>query len=210
MISYEQRITDWMEDLYSKQPVPGGGGASALAGAMAASLDGMVANLTSGKKKYAEYQERIEEILVKSAELKDAFLRQMEEDKIAFEPLSKAYSLPKNTPEELEERDRIMQAALLAATRPPMEMMRLGTKTVDLCEELTVCGSRIAISDVGVSLAMARSAVEGAMMNVVINARLLKDEAKKEAYMKEAEEILADTRERTARLYEVVYSSLKG
>ena len=209
MVSYEQRITDWMDELYSKKPVPGGGGASALCGAMAASLDGMVANLTSGKKKYAEYQERIEEILVKSADLKEKFLRQMEEDAVAFEPLSKAYSLPKETEEQLAERDKIMQAALLAAIEPPMQMMRLGAEVTDLCEELTVCGSRIAISDVGVSLTMARSAVEGAMMNVVINARLLKDETKKQAYLSEAEEILKDTREKTGRLYQVVLDSLK-
>ena len=208
MSSFERKIDEWMEDLYSKKPVPGGGGASALCGAMAASLDGMVANLTSGKKKYAEYQDQIEEILVQSDALKNEFLKQMEEDAIQFEPLSRAYSLPKNTPEEQIERDRIMQAALLAAIEPPMEMMRLGAKTVELCEQLTVCGSRIAISDVGVSLTMARSAVEGAMMNVVINARLLKDEEKKHAYLSEAESILATTREKTERLYKVVLDSL--
>ena len=167
----DKSLDQFLEELSSSAPVPGGGGASAAAGAMAASLGSMVANLTTGKKKYAEYQTEIEEIIVKAQALRDVFKALIVKDAECFEPLSKAYSIPKDEPG----RDEKLEECLKVAASAPYEMVLKAEETAEVLARLAVIGSRLAISDVGVGATLCTSAAEGAAMNVYINTKLMKD-----------------------------------
>ncbi len=166
---------DFLEKLASGDPTPGGGGASAFCAALATALAGMVANLTSGKKKYAEYQADIERILADAERLRRQFEDLVNADAEVFAPLSKAYGLPKNTPEEIAAREQIMEKCLKDASSVPLQIMEKITEAIALHEELAQKGSRLVISDVGVGAAFCRSALVGASLNVSINTALMKN-----------------------------------
>ena len=158
---------DWFEALSSSAPVPGGGGASALAGAGGAALCMMVANLTVGKKKYAEQEELMKEFLIRLEKLRDESLTLIEEDAKGFEPLAAAYSLPSSTDEEKAEKEK--------ACEVPIAIMEKGAEILDIAVELAEKGSVMAVSDVGVAVQFIRAAVLGASMNVYINTKSMKD-----------------------------------
>ena len=112
----EKKTTEFLNVLSSSAPVPGGGGASAAVGAFGAALGMMVANLTVGKKKYADVEAEMIEICGRLEKIRDRLIVLTDEDAKAFEPLSKAYGLPKNTPEEKAEKERILEQALYEAS----------------------------------------------------------------------------------------------
>ncbi len=143
--------------LASAAPTPGGGGAAALAGALAVALGNMVGSLTVGKKKYADVEDRIKELNAASEELRGKLLAQMDEDAKAFEPLSKAYGIPKDAPG----RDEELERCLHAAAEPPMNILRLSCEAMDLIAEYAEKGSRLVISDAGCAAAMAEAALRG-------------------------------------------------
>ena len=164
-------IVTFTDELCSNAPVPGGGGASALMGAVSAALCSMVGELTTGKKKYAEYQIDIERILGDAKYLNSEMLDLMQKDADAFEPLAKAYGIPKEDPE----RDDILEAALVVAAQAPFDIVMKCKEVSALVDELVTKGSRLAISDVGVAAAACRAAATGAAMNVYINTKLMKN-----------------------------------
>lgn len=204
----EKTVEQFMSELASKAPVPGGGGAAAIAGALGTALSSMVANLTTGKKKYAAYQEDIDRILERSEQLWNRFLELMEEDARVFEPLSKAYGLPKSTPEETAYRENVMEEALLAASLTPLAMMETVAEAVALHEELAVKGSVLAVSDVGVGVKLLEAALHGASLNVYINTRLMKNREKAEELNARTEELISRCEERCHRVFEEVRGKL--
>jgi len=131
----------------------------------------MVGNLTSGKKKYAEYQQDIERIIADAVALNEKMLSLIEKDAEAFEPLAKAYSIPKEEPG----RDEILEKALYEAAMAPLEIVKCSAEVSALIKELVVKGSRLAISDVGVAASACEACAKGAAMNVYINTKLMKD-----------------------------------
>ncbi len=169
----QQPIGAFAQALASSAPVPGGGGASALVGALGAALASMVANLTSGKKKYAEYQEDLDRILEDAAELRETLLYQIDEDAKCFEPLSRAYGVPKDDPK----RSEILEEALQLACTAPLSIMKTAARAVELHLELLEKGSRLILSDVGVGALCCKTAMMGASLNILINAGLMKDTA---------------------------------
>lgn len=171
----QQTIEEFITSLSSKSPVPGGGGASALGGAIGSSLGSMVGNLTIGKKKYAAVQEDIQLLLEKLSNNTEELLLLMDKDAAAFEPLSKAYSLPKETEEEKLQKEQIMEEALYQASLVPLEIMEKAYEGILLQEELSEKGTRIAISDVAVGVMFLRSALLGAFINVQINTKSMKN-----------------------------------
>lgn len=171
----QQTIEEFITSLSSKSPVPGGGGASALGGAIGSSLGSMVGNLTIGKKKYAAVQEDIQLLLEKLSNNTEELLLLMDKDAAAFEPLSKAYSLPKETEEEKLQKEQIMEEALYQASLVPLEIMEKAYEGILLQEELSEKGTRIAISDVAVGVMFLRSALLGAFINVRINTKSIKN-----------------------------------
>ena len=165
------RLTEFCNELASKAAVPGGGGASSAAGALGASLASMVCNLTIGKKKYAAYVEDLTRILKSAQTLKDELLKGIDDDARAFEPLSKAYSIPKDSTDRAE----IMEDALRKACEAPMKIMECCCRAIELHSELADKGSAIAISDVGVGVMLCKAALIGASLNVVINVKSMQD-----------------------------------
>jgi formiminotetrahydrofolate cyclodeaminase len=185
-------IPDFIGVLASKEPVPGGGGASALTGAIGAALGNMVGSLTVGKKKYAEVEAEIIELKRKSDELQDALLRLIDRDAEDFAPLAKAYSLPAYTPEQQAEKDRVMEAALRGAAAPPFEIMKRCAEAIDVIEGFAAKGSKLAVSDAGVGAAFCKAALVGASLNVFINTKAMKDRAYAEKLNADADRLLAE------------------
>lgn len=157
--------------LASKAATPGGGGASALVGAIGTALGSMVGNLTVGKKKYAHVEADIYAAMEKLEAIRADLLELIDRDAEAFEPLSKAYSIPKDAPN----RPEIMEAALKAAAAVPMDIMRTVCRAIELHGELCEKGSMLALSDVGVGVTCCRAALVGASLNVFINTKSLSD-----------------------------------
>ena len=197
----------FVEVLASKAPVPGGGGASSLVGAIGTALGNMVGSLTLGKKKYADVQDDIIALKAKADTLQMELLDLVQKDAEMFEPLSKAYGLPKETEEQKAEKARIMEAALKDACSVPLLIMEKCCEAIELHKEFAAKGSALAISDVGVGVACCRAALLGASLNVFINTKSMTDKAyaaeineKAEAmiskYAAMADAIFADVRAR--------------
>lgn len=206
MAMTEMRMDEFLNELSSKAAVPGGGGASGYAAALGMALGTMVANLTTGKKKYAEYQEEIEDIIDKSQILTGELAEFMDKDAESFEPLSKAYGLPKDTEEQIQEKDRIMEAALLDASKTPLELMEKIYESMLILQRLSVVGSSLAISDVGVGIQMAKAALNGASLNVFINTKLMKNTDAAKDFNAKADEIL----DKGNKLADDVYAGVVG
>lgn len=209
MMMLEMKTTEFLEELSSKAPVPGGGGASAAVGAFGAALGMMVANLTVGKKKYAAVEAEILAALEELGKLRDRLVALTDRDAQAFEPLSRAYGLPKNTEEEKAAREKVMESALYDASVAPLEIMETVLASMDLLEVLGEKGSRLALSDVGVGILFAQAALEGASLNVFINTRLMKDRGRAEELNGRADRMIAEGRGKKERIYSQVLQSVK-
>ena len=199
-------LAAFIKELSSKSPTPGGGGASALVGAIGVSLCTMVANLTAGKKKYAPYQEDLERILSGSAASAGILLKLIDKDSEAFEPLSKAYGIPKDAPG----RNEILEESLVAACSVPMDILREASNAVDMLEQLSIKGSRLVLSDVGVAAAALRAAMEGAAMNVYINTKLMKNRDHAFQINADAQVFLNEGVNRCSAIYEHIANELRG
>lgn len=198
-------MNDFILQLASGSPTPGGGGAAALIGAVGTALCSMVANLTSGKQKYAEYQHDIERILDSTAVSIQTLMSLIQKDADVFEPLSCAYRIPKDN----LERDSILQEALKNACTVPLEVMRELIIVTDIIEELSVKGSRLAISDIGVAASACRCSAECAVMNVYINTKLIADRNYTDEINRTAEKLLDDCKNRCDRIYTKITDELR-
>ena len=206
----ESKMNDFIKVLSSAEPVPGGGGASGYAAAIGMALGNMVASLTTGKKKYAEYQEEIEEILAKGEKVAQELMEFIDKDAEAFEPLAKAYGLPKNTEEEIAERTRIMEQALKEASEAPLALMEKIMEALTLVLRLSEIGSKIAISDAGVGAQLCKAALNGASLNVFINTKLMKDRELAEQMNAKADVMLAKGNQMADEAYDRVVKAIRG
>ena len=198
-------MNNFLTELASSAPVPGGGGASALVGAVSCALCSMVANLTTGKKKYAQYQDRIDELLPFLEKMREELMADIKLDADAFYPLSQAYSIPKDTPN----RDEVMENALLTASNAPMKIVEDVSRLVPILEELEVIGSRLAISDVAVAAAACSTALKGAVMNIYINTKSMKNRKVADAMNQKAQNLVEDGTKRCDAVYEKIASGLR-
>lgn len=188
----QKSCVDFIEVLASKAAVPGGGGAAALAGAIGMALGSMVCNLTTGKKKYAQYEETIKEILAKASKLEKELLSMIDKDAEGFYPLSKAYGLPTSTEEERQYKAETMEKCLKVACEVPMNIVRLCFDSIKLHEELVDKGSKLAISDVGCGVQCLRAAILSGQLNVIINVNSMKDREYAEKIEKECNQLVQD------------------
>lgn len=205
----EQKMDEFLQVLSSSAPVPGGGGASAYVAAIGMALGAMVANLTTGKKKYAEYQQEIEETIDKADILVKELAVFMDKDAESFEPLSKAYGLPKDTPQQIEERAVIMENALVKASEAPLELMEKIIEAEEVLDRLSIIGSNLAISDAGVGIQMAKAALNGASLNVFINTKLMKNRETAEMMNQKADELLYKGNEIADKVFAVVMGKIR-
>ena len=137
-------IQEFLDVLSSKEPVPGGGGASALAGALGNALGQMVSNLTIGKKKYALVEDEIKELAERMKGIQGQFSALADQDAKVFAPLAKCYSLPSGTEEEKAYKAEVMEARLLDASLVPMEIMEKASEMLEIMDILADKGSRMA------------------------------------------------------------------
>ena len=163
--------TEFVTVLASNAPVPGGGGASALVGAIGPALGNMVGSLTVGKKKYADVEEEIIALKAKCDKLQAELLEQIALDAVGFEPLSKAYGIPKDNPD----RDRILEEATIVACRVPVKIMELCCESLEAIKVFAEKGSRLAVSDAGCGAVCVKAALQAASLNVFINTKTLQN-----------------------------------
>jgi formiminotetrahydrofolate cyclodeaminase len=203
----DERITELparelIERLATSDPIPGGGSASALAGAMGAALVRMVVALTSGRPGAAESEPELSEIAIAAATCQSELLNLAELDAAAYAAVVRARRLPKETDLERQARAVQVAAATREATRAPMQTARVAATVLDLAERLAPIGNRNAVSDVGVAALLAATAIRGAALNVRINLPYLDaDEPVREEAAAEIDPLLAglDERERAIR-----------
>lgn len=204
----DQTLDSFLNELSSKAPVPGGGGASALVGALSAALTHMVASLTVGKPKYAAVEGEMNVLLQQTESLTNRFLSLMDEDATAFEPLAQAYRLPKSTDVEVAEKARVMELALKSAVQPPLEIMETCVNALPLIRACAERGSVVAVSDAGVAASLCRAALEGASLNVFINTQIMQDHAYADTLNQKARTLLNDGSAAADAIYHQVAARL--
>ena len=197
---------EFVEMLASKAPVPGGGGASALVGAVGTALGNMVGSLTVGKKKYADVEAEMWELKGKADVLQKELLTLIERDAEVFEPLSRAYGMPRETEEEKAEKARVMEIVLKEACSVPMEIMEKCCEALDLIVEFAAKGSALAISDAGVGAVFCKAALQGASLNVYINTKSMKNREYAEELNQKADAML----EKYTKIADEVFESVLG
>jgi len=204
----DMTCNEFVDKLASKDAVPGGGGAAALVGAMGTALNSMVCNLTTGKKKYAEFEEDIQRILKKAQDLQRDLMKMIDEDAENFLPLSKAYGMPKDTEEERRLKEETLEKALKQACQVPVNIVKTCFEAIKLHEELVEKCSRLAISDVGVGVQCLRAAIISGWLNIIININSIKDEAYVNQVRKETEALVKEGVILADKVYEKVESIL--
>ena len=204
----EMKVNDFIDLLASDAPAPGGGSASALAGPMGVGLSKMVAALTTGKAKYAEHEDTVQEILSKAGALTEKLTAAIDRDTEAFDGVSAVFAMPKSTDEEKAARKEAMQKALKEATLVPYETMELCLQSLKVVKLGVGKTNTSAASDLGVASLNLKSAVQGAWLNVLINLAGIKDEAFVAEYKSKGEAILAEALPLADEIYNDILKSL--
>ncbi len=202
----DSSCTSFAEALAAKESVPGGGGAAAYVGALGVALGSMVANFTTGKKKYAEYEEDIQRILADGETIRLRLIELVGIDAENFYPLSQAYGIPKEDPT----REETLESCTKVALSGPYEMMQEICKAIELLEELAVKGSKMLLSDVGCGAALAKAALESAAMNVFINTKSLVDRSYAEQIDTDCDRMLNDYCPRAQTVVDDVMSAVRS
>jgi formiminotetrahydrofolate cyclodeaminase len=175
-VSKTRSLEQFLDTLGSSAPTPGGGAASALVGALAAALAEMVAQLTVGRPKYAAVEKRAQEVLQETQRLRSELLALVDKDAQAYGGVAAAYALPRGTDDERRMRDEVIQAALVAAMQPPLQIMECGGDIVRLAGEIAEIGNPTVASDAGCAALLGEAATRAAGLNVIANVVLLRDE----------------------------------
>ena len=187
-------LSELCERLASADPTPGGGTASAVAGALAAALVAMVARTTIGKKKFADRQAAMEAIRDEADKLRGDLLAQAEADARAFDAVLAAYRLPKASPAEEARRAAAVQEATRGAIAAPLAVCRMARRVLELARRVGAEGNPNAASDAGVAGLLAAAAARGALLNVRINLPQLADAGERERTEAQAAALEADLR----------------
>lgn len=192
MAMAEKSCSHFLEVLASKAPVPGGGGAAAMGGAIGMALSNMVGNLTVGKKKFADVEDEVKILLEQGSQIIEDLKVLVDRDAEVFEPLSKAYGLPKDTPEQAEHKAKVMEECSKEACSVPMEIMRKSFAGIKIHERMGQIGTRLAISDVGCGVVFLKAALISGQLNVLINLGSIKDEKFVEETKQEMDRLLKE------------------
>lgn len=198
----DSSINTFLDELGSKAPVPGGGSTSALVGALAAALGRMSGALTVGKKKYADVENDLRDMMDHAQELREKLCACVQKDIDAFEPLSKAYAIPKDDPN----RDGIMEKCLKTAASAPLEILDLCCEATVLNKEFSEKAGRLVISDAATGAALCWAALHGAALNVKVNTSAMKDRA----YAGSVEQHVDEALEKYGGMAEETFYSVYG
>ena len=201
-------IEPFLDALASNAATPGGGSAAAILGAMGAALVSMVCNLTIGKKKYADVEDEMTNVLNEAERLRRALTDMIQDDVQAFDAVMGAYGMAKETDAEKAVRSEAIQVALIQATVVPLACCRVAREVIDLAGVAAEKGNLNVISDAGVGVLAAYAALRSAALNVYINAKMIADKGFAEASLKELEELLAGAEDATEKAYSIVKGKL--
>ena len=197
---------EFTEKLASAEPVPGGGGAAAMGGALSAALCSMAAVLSVEKKSCAANKDEIQAVLDEAQDIREDLLDLIDADALGFEPLAKAYSVPKDDPN----RAQILYEASMAACEAPLNIMKACARVIELLEKLRPICSKLLLSDVGCAAGMAGSGMKAAAINIYVNTKAYKGREKADELDKTADAMLEEYLRRTQAVSGAVIKELKG
>lgn len=200
----DKKVSNFLNELASNSPTPGGGSVAALAGALGAALISMVGNLTVGKKKYEDVEEEIKRILSSSEKLRYELSQLIEEDVKVFNNFMSTYKMPKETEDEKKIRAEKIQESLIEAAKVPLKVAHKCLDILSLSKEVAEKGNMNVVSDAGVAALLAEAALESAILNVKINLKMIKDEKTKEELFSSIQELLLKEKGQKEKVLEIV------
>jgi len=204
----DKSVQQFLDELASRQATPGGGSAAAIMGAQSAALTSMVCNLTIGKPRYAEVEEEMQTLLLRSESLREKLTGMIKADVDVFDKLMACYGLSKDSDEEKAERSAQIQSVLKQATIVPLECAKACAEAIELSRIAADKGNTGVISDAGVAVMAGYSALKSAALNVYINAGSIKDKEFANQKLAELEQILNGAEEATEEIYQIVKAKL--
>ncbi len=204
----DDSIRNYLDEIASSSPTPGGGNVSAFSGAVASSLGIMVCNLTIGKKKYVDAEEEMKDIKFELSVAKEEFLNLAEKDNHAFDKVMQSFKLPKDTDEQKKARSQSIEAATLEAAEAPAEVLNYCGKIIPLFQALAERGNRNSVSDAGVAVALISTAAEGAFLNVLINCSSLSNQTVAGEILKKNDIILSEVKQQCRQISEDIRKKL--
>lgn len=190
-------VIEFLNDVSSGSPVPGGGSVSAIAGALGTSLISMVLNLTTSSKKYEEFHQFANENQIEATRISERLKRLVVEDAEAFDKVMSAYKLPKNTDEEKAQRKKAIEEATKQAIAVPLETGKQCIEALSIINKVIEKSNKNAISDLGVANLLLKAACEGALYNVFINLGSITENS----YIEEVKKVVSKMTERKEELF---------
>ncbi len=204
----DKAVSQFLDELASSAPAPGGGSVAALSGALGAALVSMVCNLTVGKKKYADVEQDIKAILEKSESLRHKLVDLLQADIQVYTAVSQAMKMPQATEEEKAARSETLQKALKAATEVPIQVAEACAEVITLCQPVAEKGNRNAVSDAGVAILMAEAGLRSAALNVLINLGWIEDQSFNSKKQRQLDTLLEGKPALRDQVYEYVVEKL--
>jgi glutamate formiminotransferase/formiminotetrahydrofolate cyclodeaminase len=204
----KMNLREFCNETLSDSPAPGGGSVAALMGALGASLGGMVANLSAGKRGWDDQLQYFSDWAVKAQKLKDELLALVDEDTNAFGKVMNAFGLPKGSADEKKARDAAIESATKYAAEIPVKVMETASKSYELLIEMAEKGNPNSISDVGVGICATRACIDGAALNVRINLGHLKDEEFRSVLHDKVREVQVNSESQFKKIDQIVQSKL--
>ena len=204
----DKKISNFLDELASNSPTPGGGSVAALAGALGVALISMVGNLTVSKKKYEDVEEDIKKIISSSEKLRYELSQLIEEDVKVFNNFMATYKMPKETEDEKKIRAEMIQESLIKAAKVPLRVAYKCLDILILSQEAAEKGNVNVVSDAGVAALMAEAALESAILNVKINLKMIKDEKTKKELSFSIQELLLKEKGQKEKVLEIVEEKL--
>lgn len=204
----DMNINEFLDELASNSPAPGGGSVAALSGALGTALSSMVCNLTIGKEKYEDVQDEIKDALEKSEQVRMQLTELIDKDTEAFNDVMKAFRMPKETEEQKESRRQAIQEGYITAAKVPFETAKTCEKILDVAIIVAEKGNKNSITDAAVCALMAQAGVKSAILNVMINLGSIKDDEFVERISFELDELQKNADDKTNEIMKIVENSL--
>jgi formiminotetrahydrofolate cyclodeaminase len=206
----QKSLQNYLDELSSNSPTPGGGNVSAVCGALASSLGSMVCNLTIGKKKYLDFDPGAKDLLKIFEELKKDFLELATKDNLSFDKVMDAFKLPKDTyMQKFIRKDAIDKATMEAAVIPADVIIKC-KELLPLLERIAEKGNQNSLSDAGVAISLTSTAAEGAFLNVAINCSGLLNQVTAEEFLKKSEYTYEEIKEKSDLIISRIIKKMKS
>jgi glutamate formiminotransferase/formiminotetrahydrofolate cyclodeaminase len=202
-------LREFANETAAESPAPGGGSISAYVGALGVSLGTMVANLSAGKRGWEDKTEFFSEMAIKGQQIKEQLLALVDEDTAAFNKVMEAFGMPKSTEEETAKRKAAIEAANIYAAEVPLRVMQVTYSAFEMLKKMTLEGNPNSITDGTVGALCARTAMEGAYLNILTNVTGINTAEKKAALIEDAEHLMEHARREEKEIVDAVYAKLK-